>query len=87
MALIGQKLALGEADLFTSRFTKREFDRDFPEPPRRAILKKSEFEVITVNEEGEEIRRDRKESEYFREELSRVDTLRAKASQILFQHC
>ncbi len=69
-AFLGQKLALSRADLLTSRFRKKEFDT-FPEPPRGTILRRSEFEVITVNERGREIRSDRHESEYFKEELSR----------------
>jgi len=66
LAFLGQKLALGRSD----RFRKQEFDT-LPEPPRGTILRRSEFEVITVNERGREIRSDRHESEYFNEELSR----------------
>ena len=79
LALFGQKLTIARGDLFTAKFTKQEFDSDLPIPPRGAIFKKSEFEVVTVNKEGKEIDRTRLESEYFSEELSRDVSLEMMA--------
>ncbi len=75
LVLASHKLAIAKSDRIGSRFTEEEFDFERPEPPPGKYLETSEFEVITVNEAGEEIERESAESRYFEAELNEDVTL------------